>query len=34
LLLDRLDPDERKRALRTLREQDLATTPRSAGPAL
>src|SRR5262249_42991592 len=34
LLLDRLDPDERKRALRTLREQDLATIPRGAGPAL
>jgi peptide deformylase len=34
LLLDRLEPDERKRALRALREQDLATIPRSAGPAL
>jgi peptide deformylase len=34
LLLDRLDPDERKRALRTLREQDLAAIPRGAGPAL
>ena len=34
LLLDRLEPDERKRALRALREQDLATIPRGAGPAL
>jgi peptide deformylase len=34
LLLDRLEPDERKRALRALREHDLATLPRSAGPAL
>lgn len=34
LVLDRLDPDERKRALRALREQDLATIPRGAGPAL
>lgn len=34
LLLDRLDPDERKRALRTLREQDLTTVARGAGPAL
>jgi peptide deformylase len=34
LLLDRLEPDERKRALRVLREQDLAAAARSAGPAL
>jgi peptide deformylase len=34
LLLDRLEPDERKRALRALREQDLATVARSAGAAL
>jgi peptide deformylase len=34
LLLDRLEPDERKRALRAIREQDLATIPRGAGPAL
>jgi peptide deformylase len=34
LLLDRLEPDERKRALRALREQDLATVARGAGPAL
>jgi peptide deformylase len=34
LLLDRLEPDERKRALRAIREQDLATVPRGAGPAL
>ncbi len=34
LLLDRLEPDERKRALRTLRDQDLAAVPRGAGPAL
>jgi peptide deformylase len=34
LLLDRLESDERKRALRAIREQDLATVPRGAGPAL
>ncbi len=34
LLLDRLEPDERKRALRTLRDQDLAVVPRGVGPAL
>jgi peptide deformylase len=34
LLIDRLEPDERKRALRTLREQDLTTVSRGAGPAL
>jgi peptide deformylase len=34
LLLDRLEPDERKRALRAIREHDLATVPRGAGPAL
>jgi len=34
LLLDRLEPDERKRALRTLRDRDLAAVPRGAGPAL
>jgi peptide deformylase len=34
LLLDRLEPDERKRALRAIREQDLAAIPRGAGPAL
>jgi len=34
LLLDRLEPDERKRALRALRDQDLAMIPRGAGPAL
>jgi peptide deformylase len=34
LLLDRLEPDERKRALRALREQDLTAVARSAGPAL
>jgi peptide deformylase len=34
LLLDRLEPDERKRALRALREQDLTTVARGAGPAL
>lgn len=34
LLLDRLEPGERKQALRTLRDQDLAAVPRGAGPAL
>ena len=34
LLLDRLEPDERKRALRTLRERDLTMVARGAGPAL
>jgi peptide deformylase len=34
LLLDRLEPDERKRALRELRERDLTTVARGAGPAL
>ena len=34
LLLDRLEPDERKRALRMLRNEDLAAVPRGAGPAL
>jgi peptide deformylase len=34
LLLDRLEPDERKRALRALRDGDLAASSRSAGPAL
>jgi peptide deformylase len=34
LLLDRLEPEERKRALRTLRDQDLAAVPRGAGLAL
>lgn len=34
LLLDRLEPDERKRALRELRERDLTTVSRGAGPAL
>jgi peptide deformylase len=34
LLLDRLEPDERRRALRALREQDLTAVARSAGPAL
>jgi peptide deformylase len=34
LLLDRLEPDERKRALRDLREQDLTVVARSAGSAL
>jgi peptide deformylase len=34
LLLDRLEPDERKRALRALRDGDLAAASRSAGPAL
>ena len=34
LLLDRLEPDESKRALRTLRDRDLAAVPRGAGPAL
>ena len=34
LLLDRLEPDERKRALRELRERDLTTVTRGAGPAL
>jgi peptide deformylase len=34
LLLDRLEPDERRRALRALREQDLAAVTRTAGPAL
>jgi peptide deformylase len=34
LLLDRLKPDERKRALRALRDGDLAASSRSAGPAL
>ena len=32
LLLDRLEPDERKHALRAIREQDLATIPRGARP--
>jgi peptide deformylase len=34
LLLDRLEPGERKRALRMLRDQELAAVPRGAGPAL
>ena len=34
LLLDRLEPDERKRALRTLRERDLTMVARGGGPAL
>jgi peptide deformylase len=34
LLLDRLEPDERKRALRALRDGDLAAASRGAGPAL